>query len=420
MQSAPAHPPAAPPHRCRFCDAVLTRSFADLGATPLCQRHVTPDRFHAAEAIYPLHALACDGCRLVQLPGHVAPAEIFEDYAFFSGFSETWKRHVDDYAAEMTRRLELSPGSLVVEVASNDGTLLQAFRRRGVPTRGIEPAENVAAAARLAGIETDAFFLDATTADAFVARRGHADLVAANNVLAHVPDLNGFVAGLAALLKPGGVLTVEFPHLRNLLAFNQFDTIYHEHWSYFWVTTAKRVIEAHGLRLFDVREVDTHGGSARLYCCRASCERFAESPNVATQVALDAAAGFDDDATYDGFAERVRETKRALLEFMIAAKRDGKRIVGYGAPGKGNTLLNYCGVGRDFLDFTVDKNPKKQGNFLPGSRIPILPPAALDAARPDLVLILPWNLKDEIVAQLPQVRGWGGRFVVPIPKVTVL
>ena len=416
--AAPVHPAA--PHRCRFCGAPLTRSFADLGATPLCQRHVTPERFDEPEAIYPLHALACDACRLVQLHGHVAPAEVFDDYAFFSGFSETWRRHVDDYALEMTRRLELASTSFVVEVASNDGTLLQAFRRRGIPTRGVEPAENVAAAARAAGVETDAFFLDATTAADFAARHGRADLVAANNVLAHVPDLNGFVAGLAALLKPGGVLTVEFPHLRNLLAFNQFDTIYHEHWSYFWVTTAKRVIEAHGLRLFDVREVATHGGSARLYCCRAECGRFAESPNVAAQVALDAAAGFDDAATYDGFSERVRETKRALLEFLIAAKRDGKRIVGYGAPGKGNTLLNYCGIGRDFLDFTVDKNPKKQGNFLPGSRIPILPPAALDAARPDLVLILPWNLKDEIVAQLPRVRGWGGRFVVPIPKATVL
>ena len=405
---------------CRFCGEPLVRSFADLGATPLCQRHVTPENFDAAEPIYPLHAYACDGCRLVQLPGHVAPGDIFSDYAFFSGFSDTWKQHVEDYADEMDGRLGLSPRSLVVEVASNDGTLLQAFKRRGIPTRGIEPAENVAEAARRAGVETESFFLDAATADDFLKRHGAADLVAANNVLAHVPDLNGFVAGLASLLKPNGVLTVEFPHLRNLLAFNQFDTIYHEHWSYFWVTTARHVMERHGLRVFDVKETNTHGGSARLYCCRETCDRFPTTPEVARQLRADAEAGFGDDATYGGFAERVRETKRALLAFLIDAKRSGKRIVGYGAPGKGNTLLNYCGIGTDFIDFTVDRNPKKQGNFLPGSRIPIKSPAAVDAARPDYVLILPWNLKDEVMSQMAHVRGWGGRFVVPIPKVSVL
>ena len=422
VRSAPAtpRPPAATPGRaCRFCATALTRSFVDLGATPLCQRHVTPENFDAAEPIYPLHAYVCDACRLVQLPNHVDPGEIFSDYAFFSGFSDTWRRHVEAYADEMDGRLGLGGGSLVVEVASNDGTLLAAFARRGVPVHGIEPAENVAEAARAEGIPTDSVFLGARTARAFVARHGPADLVAANNVLAHVPDLNDFVAGLAALLKPAGVLTVEFPHLRNLLKYNQFDTIYHEHWSYFWVTTAVRVFEAHGLRVFDVRETDTHGGSARVYACRAACDRFPTAPAVAEQIGLDRQAGFDDDATYAAFAERVRETKRRLLSFLIEARRAGKRVVGYGAPGKGNTLLNYCGIGTDFLDFTVDRNPKKQGNFLPGSRIPIKAPAAIDAARPDYVLILPWNLKDEIARQMAHVRGWGGRFVVPIPEVQV-
>lgn len=404
---------------CRFCGDALTRSFVDLGATPLCQRHVTPENFGEPEPIYPLHAYVCTGCRLVQLPDHVAPSEIFSDYAFFSGVSETWRAHVADYAEEMIGRLGLLETSLVVEVASNDGTLLQAFRRKLIPVRGIEPAENVADVARKTGIPTDCIFLGQRSAERFVAEHGRADLVAANNVFAHVPDLNDFVHGLVTLLKPEGVLTVEFPHLRNLLQLNQFDTIYHEHWSYYWITTAKRIFEHHGLRVFDVKEVDTHGGSARVYCCRADVQAHPTSPRVARQIEADAQAGFNDDATYDAFAERVRETKRKLLSFLIDAKRSGKRIVGYGAPGKGNTLLNYCGIGTDFLDFTVDRNPKKAGNFLPGSRIPICTPDAIDAVRPDYVLILPWNLKDEIMRQIAHVRHWGGRFVVPIPEVTV-
>ena len=282
--------------------------------------------------------------------------------------------------------------------------------------RGVEPAGNVADAANAAGVPTESFFLGEATARDFVARHGAADLVAANNVFAHVPLVNDFSAGLAALLKPGGVLTVEFPHLRRLLAENQFDTIYHEHWSYYWFTTAKAIFEARGLRVFDASEHDTHGGSIRLHACHLDAPHTTTG-RVAEQVALDAAAGFDLDATYDAFAERAKETKRKLLSFLIDAKRNGKVVCAYGAPGKGNTLLNYCGIGTDMVDFTVDRNPKKQGNFLPGSRIPIRAPEALRAARPDYVLILPWNLRQEIAEQMNDIRDWGGRFVVPIPEV---
>jgi SAM-dependent methyltransferase len=403
---------------CRLCGDTVTRSFADLGTHPFCQRHVEPGNFYEAEKTYPLHAFVCNTCRLVQLPNGPDPAEIFADYAFFSGFSETWKRHVADYADEMIERLGLDATSLAVEVASNDGTLLKAFQSRGVPVYGIEPAENVADAAVEAGVPTDAFFLGHATAAAFVKRHGPADVVAANNVLAHVPDLNDFVAGLATLLKPQGVLTVEFPHVRRQLEENQFDTIYHEHWSYFWFSTAKLAFERHGLRVFDVKLTETHGGSARCYCCRADADH-PETPAVAEQMALDAAAGREDVATYDGFAETVRETKRKLLCFLIDAKRRGKTVAAYGAPGKGNTLLNYCGIGTDTIDFTVDRNPKKQGNFLPGSRIPILSPDAVAERRPDYLLILPWNLRHEIANQMAGIRAWGGKFVVPIPQVEV-
>ena len=403
---------------CRFCGSAVTRSFADLGVHPHCQRHVTADNYNEAEPTYPLHARVCDACKLVQLPNHVDPGDIFSDYAFFSGFSETWKQHSRDYASEMTSRFGLGDSSFVVEVASNDGTLLKPFQDVGIAVRGIEPAENVADAANAAGVPTESFFLGLETAKRFTREFGHADIVAANNVLAHVPDLNDFSSGLAALLKPAGVLTVEFPHLRRLLEENQFDTIYHEHWSYFWFTTARSVFEARGLRVFDVKETNTHGGSTRVYSCWPDAPHQT-TPAVAEQEALDRAAGFDDGLTYDAFAERVRETKRKLLSFLIDAKRAGKRICAYGAPGKGNTMLNYCGIGTDMIDFTVDRNPKKQGNFLPGSRIPIKSPEDLLAAKPDYVLILPWNLREEIARQMVAIRDWGGQFVVPIPQVEI-
>ncbi len=403
---------------CRFCKADLRRSLVDLGVHPHCQRHVTPENYDEAEPTYPLHAYVCDTCRLVQLPNHVSPGDIFSDYAFFSGFSETWKQHSDLYADEMTRRFDLNGDSFVVEVASNDGTLLKPFQSRGIPVRGIEPAGNVAEVANAAGVPTESFFLGEATAKDFVARHDAADLVAANNVFAHVPDVNDFSAGLSALLKPGGVLTVEFPHLRRLLAENQFDTIYHEHWSYYWFSTAKAIFEARGLRVFDATEHETHGGSIRLHACWPDAPH-ATTDRVAEHVALDNAAGFDDDATYDAFAERAKETKRKLLCFLIDAKRAGKTVCAYGAPGKGNTLLNYCGIGTDMVDFTVDRNPKKQGNFLPGSRIPIRSPDAIGQAKPDYVLILPWNLRHEIAEQMKDVRAWGGQFVVPIPEVEI-
>jgi SAM-dependent methyltransferase len=403
---------------CRLCGEPVTRSFADLGVHPFCQRHVEPDVYYDAEKTYPLHAFACDTCRLVQLPDGPDPAEIFSDYAFFSGFSETWKQHSRDYAGEMIERLSLTSDSLAVEVASNDGTLLKPFRDRGIRVRGIEPAQNVADVANDNGVPTESFFLGTATAEQFVLRNGAADVVAANNVLAHVPDLNDFVSGLATLLKPNGVLTVEFPHVRRQLQENQFDTIYHEHWSYFWFSTAKLAFERHGLRVFDVKLTETHGGSARCYCCRENA-RFETRPTVAEQLKLDADAGREDVATYDDFAETVREAKRKLLSFLIDAKRRGKLVCAYGAPGKGNTLLNYCGIGTDMIDFTVDRNPKKQGNYLPGSRIPIKNPDAIAEAKPDYVLILPWNLRHEIADQMSLIRQWGGRFVVPIPTVEI-
>ncbi|MEM1012753.1 MAG: class I SAM-dependent methyltransferase [Planctomycetota bacterium] len=418
MSTAMPVQPGLPRLTCRLCSATVTRSFADLGVHPFCQRHVEPKRFYHAEKTYPLHAFACDACRLIQLPDGPDPAEIFSDYAFFSGFSETWKRHADDYAVEMIYRLGLTGESLAVEVASNDGTLLKPFQSRGIPVRGIEPAENVADVANENGVATESFFLGKATGEDFADRNGQADVVAANNVLAHVPDLNDFIAGLAALLKPQGVLTVEFPHVRRQLEENQFDTIYHEHWSYFWFSTAKLAFERHGLRVFDVKLTETHGGSARCYCCRADA-RFETTPNVAEQLELDRLAGREDAATYEAFAETVRETKRKLLSFLIDAKRQGKRVCAYGAPGKGNTLLNYCGIGTDMIDFTVDRNPKKQGNFLPGSRIPIKSPDAIAQAKPDYVLILPWNLRHEIADQMAGIREWGGQFVVPIPTVEV-
>ena len=402
---------------CRFCDAPLGRPFVDLGVTPLCQRHVTPANYHDAEPTFPLAAHVCDECRLVQLPDHVAPAEIFNgDYAYFSSFSASWLRHAEDYAAEMIDALALGPGSLVVEAASNDGYLLRHFAARGVPVRGVEPAANTAAAAEAVGVPTTVAFLGQATGRQIAREHGRADLVAANNVIGHVPDLRDFVAGLRALCKDDGVVTVEIPHFLRLIEGNQFDTIYHEHWQYYWFTTLCRVLAGGGLRVFDVRELPTHGGSLR--ACATPGGR-PETAAVGELVARERAFGIDDPAVYEAFAERVRETKRGLLSFLIDAKRAGKCVVGYGAPGKGNTLLNYCGVGTDMIDYTVDRSPHKQGNYLPGSRVPIFTPEKIDETRPDYVLILPWNLKDEIAGQMARVREWGGRFVVPIPELTV-
>jgi SAM-dependent methyltransferase len=403
---------------CRFCGATLRTTFVDLGMSPLCERYVDAAHLNQMEPFYPLHVWVCDACWLVQLEEYVSPQAIFTEYAYFSSYADTWLAHVRRYAEDMIDRYRLDGRSLVVELASNDGYLLQYFVRRGIPVLGVEPARNVARVAEERGIPTLVEFFDERCAARLAAAGKQADLVVANNVLAHVPDLNGFVEGIRILLKPSGVVTAEFPHLVRLVAGNQFDTIYHEHFSYLSLTTIVRVFAAHGLGVVDVEELPTHGGTLRIYGMPA-----AGAPRPAGRVdallAREEAAGVRSAAYYHGFARRVAETKRALLRFLIDAKAQAKSIAGYGAPGKGNTLLNYCGIRTDFLDFTVDRNPYKQGRYLPGTHIPIFAPERIREARPDYVLILPWNVKDEIMEQTAYIREWGGRFVVPIPSVGV-
>ena len=373
------------------------------------------------EPFYPLHAYVCEKCFLVQLEEFEPPERIFtDDYAYFSSYSDSWLAHAKAYTEAMVARFGLGPSSFVVEIASNDGYLLQYFVAQGVPVLGIEPAANVAAAAEKKGVPTLVKFFGTKTAAELSTAGRKADLIAGNNVLAHVPDLNDFVRGMSLLLKPDGVVTMEFPHLLRLMQENQFDTIYHEHFSYFSFVVAERVFAAHGLTLFDVEEIPTHGGSLRIYARHAANAALPVSPKVAELRGREQAAGLERAETYRSFAEQVKATKRGLLKFLIAAKESGKRVVGYGAPAKGNTLLNYCGVRSDLVEYTVDRSPHKQGRFLPGVHIPIYAPERIMETRPDYVLILPWNLKDEIVAQMAGIRAWGGRFVVPIPEVKVL
>lgn len=403
--------------RCHLCGAGLEHTFVDLGMSPLCESFLAHDQLDAMEPYFPLHALVCGRCFLVQLKEYVSPEHIFREYAYFSSYSTTWVAHAKAYCEAIAKRLQLGPDSLVVELASNDGYLLQHFLPLGIPVLGIEPAANVAKVAIDKGIPSRADFFGQKLAAEFVAEGKRADLIIGNNVLAQVPDLNDFAAGMVRLLKPEGVITLEFPHLERLIAENQFDTIYHEHFSYFSFVTIESLATRHGLKLIDVEELSTHGGSLRVYLAHANSK---PTPGVADLLARERRLGYEDVATYTSFAEQVRRTKRKLLAFLIAAKDQGKRICGYGAPGKGNTLLNYCGVGTDFLDFTVDRNPYKHGRFTPGMHIPILPVEAIDAARPDYILILPWNLKHEIVNQMRRVGEWGAKFVVPIPEATVI
>ncbi len=405
---------------CRFCSAPLRHTFVDLGMSPLCESYVPAERLGAMEPFYPLHVRICEQCLLVQLEEFVAPDEIFTEYAYFSSYSDSWVTHAREYVESVVERFGLDGRSQVIEVASNDGYLLQHVLERGIPALGVEPAANVAEAARERGIETVVEFFGRELASRLVREGRQADLLVANNVFAHVPDLNDFTAGMKLLLAPQGVVTIEFPHIARLIEQNQLDTIYHEHFSYFSFLTARSVLAAHGLEVFDVDELATHGGSLRLYAQqdedggRPVSERVTELAERERELDLDRLEG------YQAFAERAIDTKWRLLEFLIECRRAGKRVAGYGAPGKGNTLLNYCGIRTDLLDFTVDRNPYKQGQFLPGTRIPIRHPEALEQARPDFILILPWNLTDEIVAQLSNVRGWGGRFVVAIPEVRIL
>ena len=372
------------------------------------------------EPFYPLHVRICEGCLLVQLEEFVTAEDIFTEYAYFSSYSDSWVAHAREYVDSAVNRFGLDTGSLVVELASNDGYLLQHVVERGIPALGVEPAANVAAVAQEKGIETVVEFFGRDSAARLASDGRRADLIAANNVMAHVPDLNDFVGGMKILLAPQGVVTIEVPHLLRLVEANQFDTIYHEHFSYFSLLTAARVLSAHGLEVFDVEQLATHGGSLRLYAQHKDGGGQALSDRVKDLADEERELGFDTLEGHAGFAPRVEETKWSLLEFLIEARREGKTIAGYGAPGKGNTLLNYCGIRTDLLDFTVDRNPYKQGQFLPGTHIPIKHPEALEHARPDFILILPWNLKDEIAAQLSYTREWGARCVVPIPEVEVL
>jgi SAM-dependent methyltransferase len=406
-------------HHCRFCDAPLRRTFVDLGLSPLCESFVAADQLDQPERFYPLRVFVCERCLLVQLPAHVGGEEIFGEYAYFSSFSETWLRHAERFSLAAISRLGLGPDSQVVEVASNDGYLLRNFVDRGIPSLGIEPAANVARAAIAQGVPTHVDFLGRRLATELVERGVRADLLVANNVLAHVPDLHDFVDGLKLLLAPEGELSLEFPHLPRLIEGNQFDTIYHEHYSYFSLGSAKQVLAAHDLTIFDAESLPTHGGSVRVYARHAERREPAVTDRLREMCRQERDAGYDRLETYEGFAQRVVEVKRQLLEFLIAARREGKTVAGYGAPGKGNTLLNYCGIRQDCVDYTVDRNPYKQGKFLPGTRIPIFGPERIDETHPDYLLILPWNLRDEIMRQMAHVRQWGCRFVVPVPELCV-
>jgi len=387
--------------------------------SPLCETFLLPEELNRMEPFYPLRVWVCEKCYLVQLQEYVSPAEIFTEYAYFSSYSTSWLAHAKAYTEMAAARFALGPASRVVEIASNDGYLLQYFVERGIPVLGVEPAANVAKAAIERGVPTVVRFFGRQTAAALALDPGPADLIVGNNVLAHVPDINDFVGGLRLLLAPRGVVTMEFPHLWRLMEENQFDTIYHEHFSYLSFSTVREIFAAHGLRLFDVERLTTHGGSLRIYACHAD-DRRAEEQHVAELLSAEETGGFRSIDRYLSFGPRVEETKRALLEFLIPARRAGKSVVAYGAPGKGNTLLNYCGIRTDFVDYAVDRNPYKHGRFTPGTHIPIFPPEKMRETRPDYILILPWNLKDEVVDQLSYVRDWGAKFVVPIPRVAVL
>jgi 2-polyprenyl-3-methyl-5-hydroxy-6-metoxy-1,4-benzoquinol methylase len=404
---------------CRFCRSQLRHTFVDLGMSPLCESYISAEQLNHMEPFYPLHVYVCDQCFLVQLLEYVSPEHIFSDYAYFSSYSDSWLHHAKEYTHMAVTRFHLDKMSQVVEIASNDGYLLQYFVECHIPVLGVEPAANVAEVARKKGIPTVVKFFGEKTARELVAEGKQADLLLGNNVLAHVPNINDFVKGMKILLKPQGVITMEFPHLLRLIEGNQFDTIYHEHFSYLSFLTVSKIFTAHELTLFDVEEIPTHGGSLRIYARHSDDTTKPVRPRVRELQAREEGAGFSYIERYCSFAEQVKETKRKLLDFLVATKRQGKSIVGYGAPGKGNTLLNYCGIRTDFLDYVVDRSPYKQGKFLPGTHIPIYHPDKIKESKPNYVLILPWNLKSEVVQQVSYIREWGGRFVVPIPAVEI-
>jgi SAM-dependent methyltransferase len=417
-QPAPVQPQTTT-QPCRFCGAELQQTFVDLGMSPLCETYPSAADLNHGEVYYPLHAYVCSRCLLVQLEEFESGGAIFSDYAYFSSYSDSWLRHCEKYCAQMMKRFGLNDQSFVIEVASNDGYLLQYFVQANIPVLGIEPAANVAKVASDKGVPTLVRFFGAQLARELALRGQAADLVAGNNVLAQVPDLNDFVEGLRVVLKPEGILTLEFPHLLRLMERNEFDTIYHEHYSYFSLLTTVRILEKHGLRVFDVDELASHGGSLRVYACRAESQTHLVTPNVRKVMEEEEKARLDTAEGYKRFGQQVKQTKFALVDFLFKAAREGKSVAAYGAPGKSATLLHYCGIGKDLIEYTVDRSPHKQGRFLPGTHIPIYHPDRIRDTKPDYVVILPWNLKDEIMQQLQFIREWGGRFVVPIPEVAV-
>lgn len=405
--------------KCRFCNHHLKHSFCDLGKSPLSNSYLRKEDLAKPEPFYPLHVFLCDKCFLVQLEEFESPDQIFSDYAYFSSYSESWLKHCEKYVQEMIQRFKLNSAHQVVEIASNDGYLLRYFHEKKIPVLGVEPAANVAAVAQGAGIPTLVKFFGVETAIGLLKDGKQADLLLGNNVLAHVPNLNDFVGGMKLILKPQGVITMEFPHLLRLMEENQFDTIYHEHFSYFSFLTVERVFAEHGLVLFDVDEIPTHGGSLRIYAKHRGDHSKEISQRVADLKKREIAYGLDMLDIYHKFQERVAGTKESLISFLQEAKKQGKKVAAYGAPAKGNTLLNFCGVGKEYIEFTVDRSPHKQGRYLPGTHIPIKSPEEIAHAKPDYLLILPWNLKDEIMNQMAHIRTWGGKFVTPIPKVEV-
>lgn len=409
-----------PSQVCRFCRHPLHETFIDLGTSPLSNSYLSQEDLQEKEIFHLLHAKICRECFLVQLPELESPEKIFSNYAYFSSYSDSWLKHSEDYTKNMIQRFSINNHWSVIEIASNDGYLLQYFKERHIPILGIEPANNVADVARAKEIPTESVFFSKEVAEKMRANGQRADLLIANNVLAHVPNLNDFIAGLKILLAPSGILTIEFPHLLRLIEENQFDTIYHEHFSYFSFLTAQKIFEKHNLTLFDVEEIAVHGGSLRIYVKHTENTDQAITPQIAQLISQEKEFGLDKLQTYQQFSKNVSQLKNELLEFITQAKKSGKTIAGYGAPAKGNTLLNYCGISSDYISFTVDRSPHKQGHYLPGTHIPIFHPDKIKEIKPDYLLILPWNIKDEIIEQMAYIKNWHGKFVLPIPTLQVI
>jgi 2-polyprenyl-3-methyl-5-hydroxy-6-metoxy-1,4-benzoquinol methylase len=406
---------------CRFCKTPLRHLFLSLGASPLSNSYLSGDDLHRMEPYYPLDVYVCSNCLLVQLEEFEKAKDIFHaEYAYFSSYSDSWLKHCEHYVDMVVKRFGLNENKFVIEIASNDGYLLQYFKKHSIPVLGIEPAANTARVAQEKGIPTEIAFFDQAYAEKMRQEGRQADLIIGNNVLAHNPNLNDFVRGLKTALKADGLITMEFPHLARLMEESQFDTIYHEHFSYFSFLAVERIFKEHGLTIFDVEELPTHGGSLRIYAVNDGDQGKSLSPRVAELKAREMGEGYGKIEHYLPFSQKVQSVKRNLLQLLIALKNEGKMIVGYGAPAKGNTLLNYCGIRTDFLDYTVDRSPHKQNCYLPGSRIPIRHPDRIREDRPDYVLILPWNIKEEIITQMDDIREWGGRFIVPIPHVQII